>query len=167
MVKFRRSRLSSIGLPSSALHLGRATSAWAVGASTDDVPILSTVGWVIRPWAASLMHYHPGLSGPAEGFVHGGYYTGTGHYGSVGHQQDKRAPSQENQMDRNTKPNGLVSLKIAAALGQQCKQWVPKDGPFADGSRGNQGQSRPRGETLANDGAKHDTEKGPEGVVAK
>jgi hypothetical protein len=32
------------------------------------------------------MHFHPGWSGPSEGFGHGGYYTGDGCYMSVGHQ---------------------------------------------------------------------------------
>jgi hypothetical protein len=32
------------------------------------------------------MHFHPGWSGPAEDFGHGGYYTGDDRYENVGHQ---------------------------------------------------------------------------------
>jgi hypothetical protein len=42
-------------------------------------------------WAPPPMYFHPGWSGHAEGFGHGGYYIGDEHYGSVGHQQDERA----------------------------------------------------------------------------
>jgi hypothetical protein len=36
------------------------------------------------------MHFHPGWSGPAEGFGHGGYYAGDNRYGYIVHQQDKK-----------------------------------------------------------------------------
>jgi hypothetical protein len=74
-----------------------------------------------RPWAPPLMHFHLGWSGPAEGFVHGGYYAGDGRYRSVSHQQDRRAPRQENRTIWNAKPNHLVSLKAAIVPGQQHK----------------------------------------------
>jgi hypothetical protein len=75
------------------------------------------------------MHFHPGWSGPAEGFGHGGYYTGDDHDGSVGHQQDRKAPRQENQIVWN------------------AKQWMPKAVSSTDGSGGNQDQTGPRSET--------------------
>jgi hypothetical protein len=37
------------------------------------------------------MHFHPGWLGPVEGYGHGGYYTRDNRYGSVGHQQDRKA----------------------------------------------------------------------------
>jgi hypothetical protein len=44
---------------------------------------------------------------------------------------------------------------------------VPEGVSFVDGSGDNQDQTRPRSETLDNDEAKHDTEKGPEEVASK
>jgi hypothetical protein len=46
-------------------------------------------GWY-RPWAPPPMHFHPGWSGSAEEFGHGGYYIGDSCYGHVSHQQDTR-----------------------------------------------------------------------------
>jgi hypothetical protein len=43
------------------------------------------------PWTPPPMHFHPGWSGPAEGFSHEGYYIRDNCYGSVGHQHDKKA----------------------------------------------------------------------------
>jgi hypothetical protein len=37
------------------------------------------------PWTPLSMHFHPGWSGPTEGFGRIGYYTGDGHYRYVGH----------------------------------------------------------------------------------
>jgi hypothetical protein len=42
------------------------------------------------------MHFHPGWSGPAEGFGYERYYVGDSHYRYVGHQQDRRTTEQEN-----------------------------------------------------------------------
>jgi hypothetical protein len=44
---------------------------------------------------------------------------------------------------------------------------VPKGVSSIDGSGGNQDQIGPRSGTLADDEAKHDTEKGPEEVAVK
>jgi hypothetical protein len=44
---------------------------------------------------------------------------------------------------------------------------VPKDGSSSDVSGGNHGQTGSRSEASANDEAKHDIEKGPEGVAAE
>jgi hypothetical protein len=65
------------------------------------------------------MHFHLGWSGPARGFGHGGYYVEDDCYEGVGHQEERRAPRQENRMVRNPKPDGPVSPKTTAALGQQ------------------------------------------------
>jgi hypothetical protein len=89
-------------------------------------------GWY-EPWDPPPMQFLVGWSGPIESFGHGGYYTRDGRYRSVGHQQDRIAPRQENWMVWNPKPNGLVSPKIAAAFDQQNKWWVPKDGASASG----------------------------------
>jgi hypothetical protein len=83
-------------------------------------------GWY-GSWALLPMHFHPGWSGPFEGFGHGDYYVGDGPYGSISQQQDRRTPRQENRMVRNPKSEGPVSLKIAATPNQQNKWWVPKD----------------------------------------
>jgi hypothetical protein len=45
MAKFRRLGSPSAGLPSDTVLLGRATNAWAIGASADDV---STLGGMVR-----------------------------------------------------------------------------------------------------------------------
>jgi hypothetical protein len=47
-------------------------------------------GWY-GPWVPSLMHFHPGWSGPAQGFSHRGYYTGDGWYEHIGYQQGREA----------------------------------------------------------------------------
>jgi hypothetical protein len=48
MTKFRSSGLSLTGALSGALLPDQATNAWVMGASTDDVPVLSSLGWVVR-----------------------------------------------------------------------------------------------------------------------
>jgi hypothetical protein len=48
VTKFRRLRLSSIGASSGTLLLDRATNAWTMGPSADDVSSLSTFGGVVR-----------------------------------------------------------------------------------------------------------------------
>jgi hypothetical protein len=63
------------------------------------------------------------------------------------------------------KLDGLVSLKTAAAPGQQNRQWMPKDSYFDDGSGGSQSQTRPRSETLVNDKAKPNAERSLEEVA--
>jgi hypothetical protein len=45
--------------------------------------------------APPLVQYHLGLSGPTQGFGHGGYYTGDDHYKHVSDQQDRRASGQK------------------------------------------------------------------------
>jgi hypothetical protein len=82
--KFRGSGSSSVGLSSDALPFSRATNAQVVGASTDDVSALSTLGGVVQIVGYTAMHFHLGWSGQDEGFGHRGYYIGDGRYGSVG-----------------------------------------------------------------------------------
>jgi hypothetical protein len=55
------------------------------------------VGWYSL-WTLPPMHFHPGWSGPAGGFGHGGFHAGDSCYGSIGHQQDRKALRQENWM---------------------------------------------------------------------
>jgi hypothetical protein len=75
-------------------------------------------GWY-GPWASSSMPFHPGRSGHAEGFGFGGFYAGDGHYGHVGHQQDRGAPRQENRTVQNAKSDHPVSQGAAAAPGHR------------------------------------------------
>jgi hypothetical protein len=63
------------------------------------------------------MHFHLGCSGPAKGFGHGSYYVGDDRYGSVGYQQDRKDPRQENQTIQNVKPDHPISLKATIAFG--------------------------------------------------
>jgi hypothetical protein len=75
-------------------------------------------------WTSPPMDFHPGWSGPIEGFGHGGYYTRDDRYRSVGHQQDRKASRQENQIVWNTKPDHPVPPKTTKAPGQPHKQSV-------------------------------------------
>jgi hypothetical protein len=73
----------------------------------------------------------------------------------------------EKRIVRIARPDHPVSPKAKSASGQQHKQWVSKVVSSADGSGGNQDQTGPRSETLTNDEAKHNTEKGPEEIAEK
>jgi hypothetical protein len=106
------------------------------------------------PWVPPLMHFHPGWSGPVEGFSHGGYFTRDGHYGYVGHQYDSKTLSQENRMVRNLKPDGPVSLKTTTAPGHWQEQEAPEDGASVDQPGSSQGQIGPGSKTSVNDEAK-------------
>jgi hypothetical protein len=75
------------------------------------------VGWY-GPWALPPMHFHPGWSGPSEGFGHICYNIGDNRYGSAGHQQDRRTLRQENRMVQNPKPEGPISPKTATTPDQ-------------------------------------------------
>jgi hypothetical protein len=124
------------------------------------------MGWY-GLWTSAPVHFHLGWSGPAKGFGHEGYYTTDICYRSVGHQQDKEASRHKNRIVQNAKSDHPVSLKATTVSGQQHKQWVPEDVSSAGGSGGNQDQTVLRSGTSADDGAKHDTEKGPEKLAAK
>jgi hypothetical protein len=63
--------------------------------------------------------------------------------------------------------DGPVSLKTATTPGQQHKQWVLRVGSPTSGLGGSQGHTWPRCETSAKDEAKHNKEKGLEGVAAE
>jgi hypothetical protein len=84
--KFRVSELSSARLSSGALLLDRATNAWAVRISVDDVSTLSSLGGVVRIMGTTADALPPGWSGHAESFAHRGYFIGDSRYGYVGHQ---------------------------------------------------------------------------------
>jgi hypothetical protein len=64
------------------------------------------------------MHFHPGWSGHGEGFGHKRYDIGDGRYGSVSHQQDRKAPRQENQTVQNVKLYHIISPKATTASAQ-------------------------------------------------
>jgi hypothetical protein len=81
--KFRVSELSSARLSSGALLLDRATNAWAVRISVDDV---STLGGVVRIMGSTADALPPGWSGHAESFGHRGYFIGDNRYRYVSHQ---------------------------------------------------------------------------------
>jgi hypothetical protein len=123
-------------------------------------------GWY-GPSTLPLLHFHPGWSGLAEGFGHRGYYTGDGRYRSVGHQQDRKAPRQENWIIQNIKSDHPVSPNATAASGQQHKQCVSEVVSSVDGPGDNQDQTGTESETSADDEAKHNTEKGPEEIAKK
>ncbi len=52
-VKFRRPGSLSVGASYDTVLLGRATNAWAVGTSADDVSTLSSLGRVVRAMDAT------------------------------------------------------------------------------------------------------------------
>jgi hypothetical protein len=89
------------------------------------LPCPPWVRWY-SPWTPPPMHFHPGWSGPAEGFSHGGYYTEDGRYGSVSHQQDRKSPRQDNQTVQNAKLNHLVSPKATKPLVSSTSSGCPK-----------------------------------------
>jgi hypothetical protein len=154
--KFRRLGLSSTRLSSDALLPDQATNAWVVGPPPMMYPLcLPWVGWY-TPWASPLMHFHPRWSEPTEGFGHGGYYIGDGHYGYVSHQQDRRASRQKNWTVQNAKLDHPVSPKIEAALGR----WHNESGS-------SQGKTGPRSESSANDEAKPNVERSRSEVIAE
>jgi hypothetical protein len=74
-------------------------------------------GWY-GPWVPPLMHFHPGWSGPAQGFGHGGYYARDGCYRHINHQQGREASGQENRTIQNAKPDHPVSQEAATTLGR-------------------------------------------------
>jgi hypothetical protein len=88
------------------------------------------------------MYFHPGWSGPTQDFGHGGYYVGDNHYGHVGHQQDRKASSQENWIVRNAKLNHPVSQEGIVAPDRYHELEASKSGSSTDQSgaaRGKQG----------------------------
>jgi hypothetical protein len=109
----------------------------SVGESTTSSTLREWYG----PWTLPLIHFNSRWSEPAEGFGHGDYCIGDDCYGSVGHQQDRKAPRQKNQTVRNAKRDHPVSLKTTTASDQQHKQWVPEAVSSVDGSGGNQDQT--------------------------
>jgi hypothetical protein len=118
VIKFRRSGSSPTGESFDALLPVRATNAWLWGPPPMMYPPCPPwVEWC-SPWTPSPMHFHPGWSRLVEGFGHGGYYTRDDRDESVGHQQDRKASTQENRTFRNVKPDHPVSPKAIAASGQ-------------------------------------------------
>jgi hypothetical protein len=113
------------------------------------------------------MHFHPGWSGPTDGFGYKGYYAGDDRYGYVNHQQDRRASGQDNQTVQNAKSDHPVSHKLAAAPSHWHEQGAPKDGSSADEPGSSWGRTGLRSETSVNDEANSSAEKSPEEVVAK
>jgi hypothetical protein len=61
--KFKRSGSSSTGASYDALLPDRATNAWAVGISADDVSALSTLGVVVRSMDSAANALPPGIVG--------------------------------------------------------------------------------------------------------
>jgi hypothetical protein len=129
-------------------------------------PCSPWVGWY-GPWAPPPMHFHPRWLGPAEGFGHGGYYVGDDCYGYVSHQQDNWTSSEENWMVQNSKPDGLISMKTAAAPSCQLEREALKDGSSTDQPGRSQGKTGPGSKSLANAKAKSDAGKASEEVAAE
>jgi hypothetical protein len=113
------------------------------------------------------MHFHVGWLGPTQGFGHGGYYTGDGCYGYVGHQQDRRASGQENQIVQNTKPDHSVSPKAATAPGHRHEQEAPKDRSSADQLGSSHERTGPGSKSSTNGKAKPDARKSQEEVATE
>jgi hypothetical protein len=113
------------------------------------------------------MHFYSEWSGPTEGFGHGGYYAGDGHYGYVGHQQVKRTSGQENQTIQNAKPDHSVSLKIVAIPGHWHEKKAPKEGSSTNDPGSSRGRTWLRSETLADNEAKPNMEKSLEEVAVE
>jgi hypothetical protein len=82
-------------------------------------------GWY-GPWTSPSMHFHPKWSGLAEDFGHGGYYIRDGRYGSIGHQQDRRTPTQENQMVQNLEPNSRFPRRQQHLLVSSTNSGCPR-----------------------------------------
>jgi hypothetical protein len=68
MTKFRTSELSSIGASSGVLLPDRATNAWAMGASADDVLALSSIGRVVRAMDTTTNALSPRMVRTYSGF---------------------------------------------------------------------------------------------------
>jgi hypothetical protein len=113
------------------------------------------------------MHFHLGWLGPTQGFDQGGYYIGDGRYRHIGHQQDIGSSGQENQIVQNAKPDHSVSQEAVATHGHQHELEALKSGSSTDQSRGSQGQTRLRRETLADGEVKPGAERNPDEVTAK
>jgi hypothetical protein len=105
------------------------------------------------------MHFHPGWSGPTQGFGHGGYHTGDSRYRHVGYQQDRRVLGQENQTVRNAKLDHPVSQEDVVAPGGQHELEAMKGGSSANQSQGIQGKTWPRSKTSADGDVKSNVEK--------
>jgi hypothetical protein len=113
------------------------------------------------------MPFHPGWSGPAEGFGYGGYYVRDGRYGCLGHQQDSGILGQGNRMVQNLKLDGPVSQEVATGSSHWHEHDALKDGPSTDQPESSQGRTWSRSKSSANGEAKPDTEKSPDELAAK
>jgi hypothetical protein len=123
------------------------------------------VGWC-GPCTAPPMHFHPGGSGPTQGFGHGCYYTGDSRYRHIGHQHGRKASGQENWIVRNVKPDHPISQEAVVAPSHQQEQETP-NGSSVDQQGSIQGKEGPRSETSVDDEAKPDAEKNLEEALAE
>jgi hypothetical protein len=94
--KFKRLGSSSKGVSYGALLPVWATNAGTMGASTDDVSALSTLGRVVRALDSTAQALLPGMVRISGRFWSWGYHAGDGRDESVGQQQDRRSQGQEN-----------------------------------------------------------------------
>jgi hypothetical protein len=108
------------------------------------------------------MHFHPRWSGPIGGFGHIGYHIGEGRYEGVGQQRTR----QEIRTVQKAKPHHRVSPKTTKTLEQAHKQSMQRS-KDAQSLGGSEDQEGPKSETLADDEANPDVEKGPKKVAAK
>jgi hypothetical protein len=138
-----------------------------LSSGSNDVPTLSSLGGVVRTMGSNDGHQNSEWSGATQGFVHGGYYAGDGHYEHVDHQQDIRALGQENWTVRNAKPDHSVSQEIRTTPGHQHERGVLKNGSSAGQSGSSQEKTGPRSESLPNDEAKPNMERSPKEVAAR
>jgi hypothetical protein len=128
-------------------------------------PCSPWTGWY-GPWVPPPTHFHPRWSGPAQGFSHGGYYTGDDCYGHISHQQGREASGQENWTIQNAKPDHPVSQEAVTAVVCQQGQRASNEPPV-DHLCDSQEKTWPDDKSLANDEVKSDVRKNPEEVATE
>jgi hypothetical protein len=151
--------LSSARVSSGALLPGQATKAWAMGASADDVPTLSSVGRVIRAMDTTTDALPPRMVRTYSGFWprrllcrRQPLRTRRPPVGQKGLESGKL-----DSLECQTGPSGFPGSTVAPGLQHELE--VSKSGSSTDQSRGSQGQTRPRSETSADDKAKSNVER--------
>jgi hypothetical protein len=149
-------------LSSDASLSGRATNAWVMGASADDVPTLSSLDGVVRSMGTTTDALPPGMVRTCSGFFcHGGYYVRDGCYRHIGHQHGREASGQKKQTVRNVKLDHPVSQEATASLGRQQGQRAPNEPPV-DHQGGSIEKMGLENKSSANDEVKSDAGKNPE-----
>jgi hypothetical protein len=158
--KFRRSRSPSARVSSSAILPGWATNAWAMGASVDDAPTLSSLGGVVWTTDIATDALPPMMVRTYSGFWPWRLLCRRRPLWT------RQSPAGQKGLG-SRKPDHPVSQEAAVATGRQHELEALRSGSSTDQSRGSQGQTRLRGETSADGEAKPDTERNLEEVVVE